>query len=247
MKIELTTRPIIFLLYPWHKYNEFFDKGCWDIWGLSPLLKFTLLFLAIFFVPPIVGLVDYKNSETYFSIITILFLLIAFIWIIYLPILTVIAILRAAKKVESGVKDLNIKLQDEPWKMTPKKLYTQPHWNITVAALILKNYVEDFIDWTTQFYPISLLSTSAVGYPINMKVRHLSRLFESRFADLKIPLKYVGFEINQQFTLYKFGLYEDVKDFSKAVNKINKGFKYNYGFYIREENDKINIIVPHSQ
>lgn len=232
---------------PWRKYNEFFDKGCWGIWGLSPVLKYTLLFLGLFFVPPIIGLVDYANSDTYFSTITIFFLLIALVWIIYFPILSMITLFRALKKVESGVRDLNNKLKEEPWKITPRRLYTQPHWHITVIAFYLKDYLIDFLDWTTQYYPISLLSTSPVRYPISMKVRHLSRLFESRFAELKIPLKYIDFEINQQFTLYKFELYEDVKDFAKVVKKITKGFKYNYGFYIREENEQINVIVPHAQ
>src|SRR3990167_9110631 len=116
MRIETDrTQPIIekplhFLLMPWRKYNAFFDNGCWGIWGLSPLLKYTLLFLTLFFIPPIIGIVDYSNSDAYFSIITIFFLLIAFIWIIYFPILSIITLLRAIKKVESGVKDLNNKL-----------------------------------------------------------------------------------------------------------------------------------------
>src|SRR3990167_4267249 len=93
-------KPFHFLLMPWRKYNEFFDKGCWGIWGFSPLLKYTFLFLALFFVPPIIGIVNYESTDTglFFALMVIVFLAIAFIWLVYLPILGVIVLKRAIQK-----------------------------------------------------------------------------------------------------------------------------------------------------
>jgi hypothetical protein len=164
-----------------------------------------------------------------------------------LPILTIITLLKALKKVKSGVKDLNIKLKDEPWDITPIKLYTQPQRPIVVYLILLKYYLIDVLDWTTQFYPISLLSTSPVPYPISMKIRHMARSFEMRIAALKIPFKYVDFELNQNFTLLRFQPYEDIKDFVKVFNKLDKKLKHEISFYIRKENEQIHIIVPHLQ
>lgn len=253
MKIKLfnihpfIAKPFHFLFTPWRKYSEYFDIKCQGFWGLSPLLKFTFIFLALFFVLPIVGLVNYTNNDTYFSVITIFFLLIAFIWIIYFPILSIITLLRALKKVKSAVKNLNTKLKDEPWNITPIKLYTQPQRPIVVYLILLKYYLIDVLDWSTQFYPVSLLSTSSIRYPLSTKIRRIARLLESRIAQLYIPLKYVDLEINQQYTLYKFELYEDVKDFTKMARKLTKGLKYSSSFYIRQENEQIHIIVPHLQ
>ena len=231
---------------PWRKYNGFFDKGCWGIWGLSPLLKYTLLFLALFFVPPIIGLVDYANSDSYFSIITIFFLLIALIWIIYFPILAIITLFRAIKKVESGVKDLNIKLQDEPWKMTPKKLYTQPHSIFFLYLIYAKNSFIDFADWCTQFFLFDFIYPDRIRYPLTKKIRHNSRHIESLIADMNIPLKYVGFEVNMQNINYKFEFYEEVKSTDKVLSKLEKGFKKT-DYYVREDNGRIHVTAPHHQ
>lgn len=237
------------LFYPWRKYSQFFDNGCWGIWSLSPLLKFTFLFLALFFVPPIIGVVHYedRSTEKYFSVITIIFLLIAFVWLIYLPILCAVTFVRAVKKTKRAVQELSKTLSEQPWDITPIKLYTQPHSGIVVFLYFLRDYLVDIVDWTTQFYPISLLPGSYLKYPLSTKVRHNTRSFEIEIALMKIPLRHVKSEVNQQFTLYKFELYQDVKDFTKVVKKMTKHFQEGYTFYVREENGQILIQVPHAQ
>lgn len=244
-------KPAQVLLIPWRKYSKFFDNGCWDIWGLSPLLKYTILYFVVFILASLFGVVNLdqnsKVASIYLTIFILGFLIIAFIWFFYLPILSLIVLFRTFKKIKNSVNQLISYFKKSPWEMTPMKLYNQPKWAIVFYLIYIKDLLVDILDWTTQYYPISILSISPTRYPLSMKIRHISKLFDCRIAQLNIPLKYEDFEINQQFTLYKFGLYEDVKDWSKVVKKLKKGFKYNYGFYINEENEKINIIVPHAQ
>ena len=88
-------------------------------------------------------------------------------------------------------------LSEQPWKMTPKRLYTEPHWGMTIFALYLKDYVIDFLDWCTQFFLFDFIYPDRIRYPLTTKIRHNSRHIESLIADMTIPLKYVGFEVNK--------------------------------------------------
>lgn len=83
------------VLIPWKKYSDYFDKNCWNIWGLSPILKYTLLAFIILFLPPLFGLVRFENG--YDTFVIIVFLAFAFVWILYLPILSILLIVRLAK------------------------------------------------------------------------------------------------------------------------------------------------------
>lgn len=239
------------LFFPWRNYSDYFDKNCWGIWGLSPLLKYTLLYFFAFFTPALFGWIKFEQEQSTLSGYAVIFLMgaltIAFIWIVYLPIFGLILLFRALKKTKQSAVQLKSYLADSPWDITPIQLYTQPQRPIVVYLILLKYSLIDFLDWSTQFYPISLLSTSPVPYPINVKVRNMARSFEMRIADLKIPYKYVDFEINQNFTLLRFEPYEDINDFEKVFNKLDKKLKYEINFFIRQENGNINIIVPHAQ
>ena len=86
--------PLLIITTPWRKYNDFFDKGCWGIWGFSPLLKYTLLYFAAFFIPAIFGWVklseDTSTTFNYIGIFIMGMLVIAFVWIVYLPVLCLI-------------------------------------------------------------------------------------------------------------------------------------------------------------
>lgn len=239
------------LLTPWRKYNEYFDKNCWGIWGLSPLLKYTLLYFFAFFTPALFNWIkledDPSTTSNYFTIFILGALAIAFIWLIYLPVLCAVTFVRAVKKAKRAVQEFSKTLSEQPWDITPIKLYTKPHSGIVVFLYILRDYLVDIVDWTTQFYPISLLPGSYLKYPLSTKVRHNARSFEIEIALMKIPLRHVKSEVNQQFTLYKFELYQDVKDFTKVVKKMTKHFQEGSIFYVREENGQILIQVPHAQ
>lgn len=236
-------KPFTIIFVPWKKYSGFFDKGCWGIWGLSPLLKYTLLFLALFFVPPIIGLVDYANSYTYFGIITILFLLIAFTWIVYIPILILLELFFALKRIKKIIFNFKPSQIEFPWVMTPKQLYNKPHMAITLYLLYLFDYFLDFVDWTTQFFPMSLMFVNKIKYPLSTKIRHNARHIEIFLATLKIPLKYICYEINMQNTIYKFVPYEKINR-NQLLKKLEKGFRGS-DFYLREDGEQINIIEPH--
>ncbi len=242
--------PLKIIGWLWHKYSEFFDKGSWGIWGLSPILKYTLLYFFVFFTPALFGWARFEEGSTFSNYATIFIfgaLIIGLIWFIYLPILFLILFFRSFKKTARSAAQLKSYLADEPWDITPIKLYTQPQRPIVVYLIMFKYYLIDALDWTTQFYPISLLSTSPIPYPISMKIRHIARSFEMRIAGLKIPFKYVDFEINQNFTLLRFEPYQNINDLEKVFNKLDKKLKHEISFFIRQENGRINIIVPHAQ
>lgn len=134
-----------------------------------------------------------------------------------------------------------------PWDMTPKKFYAQPHWASVVYLLNMKDSLLDLSDWLSQFYPLSILSSTPVKYPFNIKIRRNIRVFEAQMAYMQIPLKYVGFEINPQNATYTFEFYEEVKNISKYLKKLEKQYQGNSRGYVRRENDRINIIVPHAK
>ena len=137
-------------------------------------------------------------------------------------------------------------LSEQPWKMTPKRLYTEPHWGMTIFALYLKDYVIDFLDWCTQFFLFDFIYPDRIRYPLTKKIRHNSRHIEGLIADMNIPLKYVGFEVNMQNTNYKFEFYEEVKSIEKVLARLEKGFKKT-DYYVRENEGQIHVIAPHTQ
>ena len=232
---------------PWRKYNNFFDDGCRNIWGLSPIIKFTYLYFGLvipyFFISGFIPISFQKIIEALFTVGT--FIILA-VWALYMPVLVVITMLRAIRKVKHNVNELNMTLSEQPWKMTPKRLYTEPHWGMTIFALYLKDYVIDFLDWCTQFFLFDFIYPDRIRYPLTKKIRHNSRHIEGLIADMNIPLKYVGFEVNMQNTNYKFEFYEEVKSIEKVLARLEKGFKKT-DYYVRENEGQIHVIAPHTQ
>ena len=230
---------------PWRKYNAFFDKGCWGIWGLSPIIKTTYIYFGLiipyFFISEKLTVSTRNSIELFFTIGTIAILL---IWALYMPILVVITLLRAFKKVEYTANELTTRISEQPWKMTPKKLYTQPHSIFFLYLIYAKNTFIDFMDWCTQFFLFDFIYPDRIRYPLTTKIRHNSRHIESLIADMTIPLKYVGFEVNMQNINYKFEFYDKVKSTAKVLSKLEKGFKKT-DFYVREESENIIIVAPH--
>jgi len=251
MKLEtvriqpIIDKPFHFLLYPWRKYNEFFDKGCRNIWGLSPIIKFTYIYFGLiipyFFISEKLTVSTRDSIELFFTIGTIAILL---IWALYMPILILITLSRAYKKAGHAVKELNTTLSEKPWEMTPKKLYTQSHSIFFLYLIYAKNCFIDFADWCTQFFLFDFIYPDRIRYPLTKKIRHNSRHIEGLIADMNIPLKYVGFEVNMQNTNYKFEFYESVRNIKKAVEKLDKGFKKTE-YYVREESENIIVVAPH--
>ncbi|KKP91811.1 MAG: hypothetical protein UR98_C0039G0002 [Parcubacteria group bacterium GW2011_GWA1_36_12] len=223
------------LANPWKKYNEFFDKGCRNIWGLSPVIKFTYLyfglFIPYFFVSTIFPQGIQQAVESIFTIGTILIL---GLWALYMPVLAVITFMRGVKKVKHNTNEFRKVIRKKPWKITPRKLYTKPHPLPFLYAIYLKNELIDFFDWCTQFPPFNLINQDGIKYPLTMKLRHNSRHIEGLLADLNAPLKFESYEINMQNTVYKFKFYEKVKNIDKTINKLENALKKSE-YYIREE------------
>ncbi|OGE00808.1 hypothetical protein A3J17_03420 [Candidatus Curtissbacteria bacterium RIFCSPLOWO2_02_FULL_40_11] len=242
---SIIEKPSRLLLTPWRKYNDFFNDGCRNVWGLSPIIKSTYLYFGLvipyFFISGFIPLSVQKIIEALFTVGT--FIILA-VWALYMPVLVVMTMLRAIRKVKHNVNELNTTLSGQPWKMTPKKLYTQPHSIIFLYLIYAKNEMVDFMDWFTQFFPFNLINPDGIRYPLTAKIRRNSRHIEGLIADMNIPLKYVGFEINMQNTNYQFEFYEQVKSIAKVLSKLEKGFKKN-DYYVRKESGKIIVIAPH--
>ena len=238
-------KPLHFLLMPWRKYNEFFDKGCKNIWGLSPIIKATYIYFGLiipyFFISGKLSSNTQQTIESLFSMGTFAILV---SWALYMPVLVVITLIRSFKKVKNTATELNTKLSEQPWEMTPKKLYTQPHSIFFLYLIYAKNTFIDFVDWCTQFFPFDVIYPDGVRYPLTKKIRHNSRHIESLIADMNIPLKYIGYELNMQNTNYKFEFYEKVKSSAKVISKLEKGFKKT-DYYVREELENIIVVAPH--
>ena len=209
MRLEtITIQPIIakpfhFLLYPWRKYNDYFDKNCWGIWGLSPLLKYTFLFLALFFVPPIIGIVNYESADTglFFALMVIAFLAIAFVWIVYLPILGIIVIKRAIQKALDFGSKSKANLSKEPQefisetKKQANNIATLINvlrylWFIYSAKLIYKYRKQ--LEEITSIYPFSLLFKDRMWHARNKIIIKTIRKIEKLSSEAKVPVLIVS-------------------------------------------------------
>src|SRR3989344_5366123 len=172
---------------PWRKYNDFFNEGCRNVWGLSPIIKSTYLYFGLvipyFFISGILPSSIQQTIESLFTMGTIAILV---VWALYLPLLVVITLLSAFRKVKHNVNELNTKLSEQPWKITPKKLYTEPHSILFLQLVYLRNKFEDFMDWCTQFFPFDLIFPARIRYPLTKKLKHNARNIESLFAYLKV-------------------------------------------------------------
>lgn len=96
-----------YLFTPWKKYNEFFDKGCKNIWGLAPIIKFTYIYFGLvipyFVVSTLIPLGIQEAIEAIFTVGTFLIL---GIWALYMPILVVITFFRAINKTQNNIRNI---------------------------------------------------------------------------------------------------------------------------------------------
>ena len=235
------TKVALVITTPWKKYNDYFDKNSHGIWGLPTILKFTLLGYFLIFLPPIFALVKFENS--YDTVVLIFFLTSMAIWALYLPIFFIFVAVKAYKRTLWETRKF---IKSKPLEFTPKRLYLQPHSLVFIHAIVLKNYLIDFLDWCTQFFPFELIFPNKIRYPLTMKIRHTAQYIESIFAYLKIPLKFARYEINMQYTVYKFEFYEKVKNIEKVIEKFEKKVDWT-DFYIRREDNLITIVDPHRE
>lgn len=226
---------------PWRKYSDYFDKNCWGIWGLSTLLKFTLLFLALFFVPPIFGIVDYESTDTglFFAIMVMVFLLIAFFWLIYLPILGIILIKRTTEKtIEVGSKIISY-LSRDPM-LVPDEVKKEPNsfllfiralqywWFIYSTKLIYKH--RKTLEELTTIYPISLLFQNKMWHARNQRLWKTLRKIEAvaKKANMQIDIDEIGVH-----PYYHFWAHFKKKG-SFPIKKLEKALQDYYGtIYVR--------------
>ena len=231
---------------PWRKYSDYFKQNSHGVWLLKEVLITSfiigLILCSIILYAIINPPVDFLEAPVgIFSVVATLSLFA--IWIVYTPILLTVVIYRFIL----GAKSETLKTYKLVTKqVTPKELYTKPYPSALVSLVELRDYVIDFLDWCTQFFPFDLIFPDRIRYPLTKKLRHNARYIESLFAYLKVPLKYIGSEINMQYTVYKFEFYEEIKDVEKIIKKIEKKANWT-GFYIRRDEESINIVDPHRE
>ena len=188
---------------PWKKYSDYFDKNCWGISGLSLLLKYTLFFLALFFVPPILGIINYEGTDTglFFAIMVMVFLAIAFVWIVYLPILGVIVIKRAIQKALAFAGTSKANLSKEPQefisgtKKQANNIATLINvlrylWFIYSAKLIYKYRKQ--LEEITSIYPFSLLFKDRMWHARNKIIIKTLRNIEKLARGAGVPVLIVS-------------------------------------------------------
>ena len=252
MKIKLfklppvIAKPIHFLLIPWKKYSEFFDNGCWGIWGLSPLLKYTLLYFTAFFIPPIFGLVklseDTSTTFTYTGIFIIGALFIAFVWFVYLPIFVVILFKRAIEKTfDIGSKTVEYFSRDP--QLVPEEVKTQPSnpalfiralqywWFIKSTNAIYKN--RKLLIKITSVYPFSLLSRNKMYHAQNQKLWKLIHKIDKLATKAKVPIMINDIGTNPNFFFYAH--FEKTKGY--PIKKLERVLQKHFGtIYVRKLN-----------
>lgn len=238
----------------WKKYSDYFNKNCWGIWGLASIFKYTFLAYFLLFFLPLIGI--FKFDDNYTIITLIVFLVSVTIWVLYLPILLTIVTYRFFVTLKRKIIILKrevVILKKEVVRIfklvvtrqvTPKELYITPHSFIILNLIKLRDYIIDFLDWLTQFIPLNYIFPNRICYPLTMIIRYKAQYMEGLFASLNIPLKYVGYEINMYFTIYKFEFYKKVKDVDKVIRKIRKKTDREK-FYVGYDGDLINVIDPH--
>lgn len=188
-------KPLIIITTPWRKYSNYFDKNCWDIWGLAPLLKYTLLIYFLLFFPPLFGIVKFENS--YDTVVLIVFLASVAIWAFYLPILGLILFKRATEKtIEIGSKTINY-LSRDPM-LVPEEVKKEPnsfllfiralqYWWFVYSTKIIYKHRKTLTELST-IYPISLLFQNKMWHTRNQKLWKTLRKIEAVAGKAKMPI-----------------------------------------------------------
>ena len=230
---------------PWRKYSDYFDKNCWGIWGLSPILKYTLLFLALFFVPAIFGWVkfseDTSTTFTYIGIFIIGMLVIAFIWAVYLPILGIIITRRALKKsYEFGAKTISYLIKEpeqtektEPAEPSNLELVIRglkTYWNYYLIKTIWKHI--GLLEDITSTYPFSLLFQNRMWHARQKKLRNLIWKIEATASKARLPIQIDEIGIESYFHFYA----HFTKTKYYPIKKLEKALQKHFGtIYVRKQ------------
>lgn len=223
--------------FPWRKYNSFFDNGSRGIWGLSPVLKYTLLYFLLFFIPLIFGWVKlYENNSTtniFVGIYVLGLMLIAFIWFVYLPILLVILVYRFIKKARSVVEE-GIKIGTKKDKKEEKY--------ILVTNLGRIYYF--FMAFLVQFFPFSYLYKDRLFHPSNKKLKYFIIQMEKVAKKVKVPILFYGSFVDGSMLQFNAVLKKPLK--RNGLKKLETSLQGRLGtIYVRKaDKDQLRIFMP---
>lgn len=207
----MTRKIFAIITYPWKRYNQFFDKGSSGIWGLSPILKYTFLCFFLFFIPVLLGWINFTEGTTsgdiFFSLYGIGIIVIVFTWLIYVPILCFIFVIRIIKKVRIF------------FKKDAKKLYLS-FSNISLF------WLRQFQTYITAYFPFSEISKGSIFHHKNKEAEKLLGFVWFTASKLKIKITLLDFEVTQHFAkvvivmMYKKGKEaKNEKLFQKIIDK----------------------------
>jgi len=234
---KFTFRATSILSFPWRKYNNFFDNGSRGIWGLSPVLKYTLLYFLLFFVPLIFGWVklyeENSTTNTFVGIYVLGLMVIAFIWFVYLPILLVILVYRFMKKTRSVV--------DEGIKKVTKKDKRQDKYLVVTN---LERVYYFFVAFLVQFYPFSNLYKDRLFHPSNQKLKYFIIQIEKIAKKVKVPILFYGSEVDG--SMLQFNAIHKKALRRNDLKKLEASLQEKLGsVYIRKaDKDRLRILMP---
>lgn len=231
------------------KYNEFFDKGCVGIWGLSPLLKYTLLYLALFFVPAIFGLIklneDTSTTFTYIGIYIIGALVIAFIWFFYLPILCLILIYRFIKKGRLFLKEgIKIRIEIKENAASGEINSRDGKRDVVLHVTDLGKIYYYFVVRLVQFYPFSYLYKDRLFHPSNKKLKRFISKIETIARKASAHILIYGSQVDSSIYQFNAAIKKPLR--RNGLKKLETTLQDKLGtIYVRKDKKNyIRIIMP---
>lgn len=185
-------KPLIIITTPWRKYSNYFDKNCWGIWGLAPILKFSLLAFFLVFIPPLIGLASFDDG--YSNIVLAVFLFFVLIWTLYLPFFFTILLKRGILQTIILSKRSIHYLTSKPNYFKSKNPETleliiralRYYFWIYSTKLIYKH--RKTLAELTTIYPISLLFQNRMWHARNRHIINTIRKIESIASKGKVPI-----------------------------------------------------------
>lgn len=233
---------------PWKKYSDYFDKNCWGIWGLATILKYTLLAFFLFFVPAIFGWISFEESNTsadnYVTLYFLILMVMAIIWVIYLPVLCLILGKRAIlKAIEIGRKFASYLSIEEK---APSDLTELSDFEIIMRGL--KHDLDSFIyklgGWITKYYPFSLMFRDRLFHPNNAKLDKFVIKLAKLARKNKVPIYVYGSEIDGNLYQLNAVFHDPVK--RNSLKKLEAILQKLLGtVYVRRGKKKqIRILMP---
>lgn len=235
VKVKPTTKLLSLISLPWKKYSEFFDNGCWGIWGLSSLLKYTILYFALIFVSPILGWFrlyeDYSTTDIFLIIYALGLVALAVFWLIYLPILCLILVSRFLKNARLLFKESLNSISD-------KKR------GLKVLGLNLRRVYNFFMVHLVQFYPFSYLYKDRLFHPSNKELKRFIIRLEKIAKRVKVPILIYGSEFEYPFYQFNAELQKPVR--GGGLKSLETSLQEKLGtIYVRPVGkNQLRIIMP---